>query len=335
MSASGQKLKVAAIQAEPAWNDLEGGVTKSIALIEQAAAQGAQVVGFPEVFIPGYPWSIWAQNPIDNGKFMDEYFRNSLAKDSPEMKRICAAVSEAGVFVVLGYSERYRGTLYIAQSFIDENGVIVHHRRKIKPTHVERAYWGDGQGESLQSVVPSSKLPDVRVGGLNCWEHTQTLLRYYEYEQDVDVHIASWPPLWPTPKKDGKPDPAWPSHITDEMCLRFSQIVSLEGACFVAVATQVLTKESLKRCRVDQFEYATNHLTHGGGFSMIYNPWGEELVERLDPSEEGILIAEVDLSLKRLAKQNLDVVGHYCRPDQLSLRVNKYPARAVHYASEP
>ncbi|VUC35673.1 unnamed protein product [Clonostachys rosea] len=335
MSATGQKLKIAAIQAEPAWNDLEGGVTKSISLIEQAAAQGAQVVGFPEVFIPGYPWSIWAQNPIDNGKFMDEYFRNSLERDSAEMRRICAAVKEAGVFVVLGYSERYRGTLYIAQSFIDENGVIVHHRRKIKPTHVERAYWGDGQGESLQSVVPSTKFPDVNVGGLNCWEHTQTLLRYYEYEQNVDLHIASWPPLWPTPEKDGKPDPAWPSHITDEMCLRFSQIVALEGACFVAVATQVLTKESRKKCRVDSFEYATNHGENGGGFSMIYNPWGQELVERLDPSEEGILIAEVDLSLKRLAKQNLDVVGHYCRPDQLSLRVNQHPARAVHYAKDP
>ena len=222
----------------------------------------------------------------------------------------------------------------LSQSFIDENGVIVHHRRKIKPTHVERAYWGDGQGESLQTVVPSTKFPDVRVAGLNCWEHTQTLLRYYEYEQNVDVHVASWPPIWPKPIKDGKPDPTWPANITDEMCLRFSQIVALEGACFVAVATQVLPKESLKRCRVDEFAYA-NCPEHGGGFSMIYSPWGDELVERLDPSEEGILVAEVDLSLKRLAKQCLDVVGHYCRPDQLSLRVNKYPARPVHYANEP
>ncbi|KAG9953634.1 aliphatic nitrilase, partial [Aureobasidium melanogenum] len=336
MSATGQKLKVAAIQAEPAWNDLEGGVNKSIALIEQAAAQGAQVIGFPEVFIPGYPWSIWAHGPIDNASFMDEYFRNSLERDSPEMKRICAAVKEAGVFVVLGYSKRYRGTLYIAQSFIDENGVIVHHRRKIKPTHVERAYYGDGQGESLQTVVPSTKLSDVRIGGLNCWEHTQTLLRYYEYEQNVDVHIASWPPIWPQPiTEDGESDPSWPGHITDTMCSRFSQIVALEGACFVAVATQVMTQESLKRCKVEKFDYATNHPEHGGGFSMIYNPWGDELVERLDPSKEGILIAEVDLSLKRLAKQNLDVVGHYCRPDQLSLRVNKHAARAVHYAADP
>ncbi|KAF6789386.1 nitrilase [Colletotrichum sojae] len=331
------KLKIAAIQAEPVWQDLEGGVNKSIALIEEAAKQGANVVGFPEVFIPGYPWSIWTKSPTENAGFMDEYFRNSLVKDSDEMKRICAAVKEAGVFVVLGYSERYKNTLYIAQSFIDENGVIVHHRRKIKPTHVERAYWGDGQGESLQTVVPSTARPDVRVGGLNCWEHTQTMLRYYEYEQDVDVHVASWPAIWPQPTTaNGAPDPAWPGHITDEMSLRLSQIVALEAACFVAVCTQVCTKESRERCGIEELGYANaGGPGAGGGFSMIYRPWGQELAERLPTDQEGILYAEVDLSEKAKAKQNLDIVGHYCRPDQLSLRVNKYPARPVHYAADP
>ncbi|KAK7711793.1 hypothetical protein SLS64_005060 [Diaporthe eres] len=314
------KLKIAAIQAEPAWQDLEGGVNKSIALIEEAASKGANVVGFPEVFIPGYPWSIWAKSPTDNAGFMDEYFRNSLVKDSDEMKRICAAVKEAGVFV----------------SFIDENGVIVHHRRKIKPTHVERAYWGDGQGESLQTVVPSTAHPDVKIGGLNCWEHTQVMLRYYEYEQDVDLHVSSWPVIWPHPTtKDGAKEPDWPGHITDVMSMRFSQIVALEGACFVMVCTQVVSEESKKKCRIEDFGYANCTPGSGGGFSMIYSPMGDELVERPPPGEECILYADVDLALKAKAKQNLDIVGHYCRPDQLSLRVNKYPARPVFYAAEP
>ncbi|KAK7707843.1 hypothetical protein SLS63_013639 [Diaporthe eres] len=306
------KLKIAAIQAEPAWQDLEGGVNKSIALIEEAASKGANVVGFPEVFIPGYPWSIWAKSPTDNAGFMDEYFRNSLVKDSDEMKRICAAVKEAGVFV----------------SFIDENGVIVHHRRKIKPTHVERAYWGDGQGESLQTVVPSTAHPDVKIGGLNCWEHTQVMLRYYEYEQDVDLHVSSWPVIWPHPTtKDGAKEPDWPGHITDVMSMRFSQIVALEGACFVMVCTQVVSEESKKKCRIEDFGYANCTPGSGGGFSMIYSPMGDELVERPPPGEECILYADVDLALKAKAKQNLDIVGHYCRPDQLSLRVNKPPSK--------
>lgn len=227
-------------------------------------------------------------------------------------------------------------TIRAPQSFIDENGVIVHHRRKIKPTHVERAYWGDGQGESLQTVAPSTAFPSVKIGGLNCWEHTQTLLRYYEYEQDVDLHVSSWPPIWPELKHpDGKPTGTWPAHIDDEMCLRFSQIVALEGTCFVMVCTQIMREESRKRCRVDGFEYSSAKPGHDGGFSMIYSPWGQELVKRLPPNVEGILYADVDLAEKLKAKQTLDTVGHYCRPDQLSLRVNKYPARPVHYAADP
>lgn len=214
--------------------------------------------------------------------------------------------------------------------------MIVLHRRKIKPTHVERAIWGDGQGESLQSVVPSTAMPSVKVGGLNCWEHTQTLLRYYEYEQDVDVHVSSWPPLWPHPTgKDGKLNPDWPGHISDEISLVFSRILALEGTCFVMVCTQVVSEESKKRLGLDEFEYASCYPGNGGGFSMIFSPWGQELATRLPPAEEGILYAEVDLSEKIKAKQNLDIVGHYCRPDQLSLRVNKYPARPVFYAAEP
>ncbi|EON99156.1 putative aliphatic nitrilase protein [Phaeoacremonium minimum UCRPA7] len=130
-----KKIKVAAVQAEPAWNDLQGGVVKVISLIKEASSNGANVVGFPEAFIPGYPWTIWANAALSNAGFMNEYFHNSLEKDSEEMEQIKAAVREAGVFIVLGYSERFKGTLYISQSFIDETGTIVHHRRKIKPTH--------------------------------------------------------------------------------------------------------------------------------------------------------------------------------------------------------
>jgi predicted amidohydrolase len=222
------------------------------------------------------------------------------------------------------------------QSFIDENGVIVHHRRKIKPTHVERAYWGDGQGESLQTVAPSTTYPDLKIGGLNCWEHTQTLLRYYEYEQNVDVHVSSWPPIWPELKlANGKSDPSWPANIDDIMCQRFSQIVALEGTCFVLVCTQILSEGNKKKCAIDEFPYSNADPSHAGGFSMIYSPWGQELVKRLPPNVEGILYADIDIGDKYKAKQVLDTVGHYCRPDQLSLRVNTHPARPVHYAAEP
>ncbi|KAJ5798341.1 nitrilase [Penicillium pulvis] len=319
---SAKTVKVAAIQAEPVWNDLEGGVNKAIAYIEEAASNGANVLGFPEVFIPGYPWSMWANSPVENAAFMDEYFRNSLPKESEQMDRIRAAVREAGMFVVLGYSERYRGSIYIAQSFIDPTGTIVHHRRKIKPTHVERAIWGDGQAESLQTVVSS---PFGNIGGLNCWEHTQTLLRYYEYAQDVDIHVASWPLIWDMPPQEKMP---WTYQITPGLNSSLSQIMAFEGACFVLVCTQVLTEKNREKCRLENFEYAT---APGGGFSMIYGPEGTPLVKQPAPGEEIILYADIDLHDKAVAKHNLDIVGHYSRPDLLSLRVTTEAGKPIHF----
>ncbi|KAF5239066.1 hypothetical protein ACHAO7_011090 [Fusarium culmorum] len=315
-------LKIAAIQAEPVWQDLQGGVEKSIRLIQDAASNGANVIGFPEVFIPGYPWSIWANSPVENAAWINEYFKNSLERESPEMDQIRAAVREAGVFVVLGYSERYRGTLYIAQSFIDETGTIVLHRRKIKPTHVERAIYGDGQGESLNNVIQTTF---GKVAGLNCWEHTQPLLRYYEYSQDVDIHVSSWPSIFPENSDQ------WPYHITPNCCKAFSHIVSMEGACFVILSSQILTAENFEKANVKGFDYAKNG---GGGFTMIFSPFGKELVKALDPGVEGIVYADIDLEDKYKAKQNLDIVGHYARPDALSLRVNRHPAKPVFFAND-
>ena len=108
-------VKVAAVQAEPGWLDLQASVNKTIALIEDAGKNGANVLGFPEVFIPGYPWSIWTESVFSNIQFIHEYVNNSLVKESPEMDRIKKAVKAAGVFVVLGYSERDGGSIYIAQ----------------------------------------------------------------------------------------------------------------------------------------------------------------------------------------------------------------------------
>ncbi|GES63185.1 cyanide hydratase [Aspergillus terreus] len=310
---SDKPIRVAAIQAEPAWNDLEAGVDKAIALIQEAAQNGANVLGFPE-----------ANSVIDCAAFMDGYFRNSLERESEQMDRIRAAVREAGIFVVLGYSERYQGSLYIAQSFIDPSGSIVHHRRKIKPTHVERAYYGDGQADSLKTVVAS---PFGKVGGLNCWEHSQPLLRYYEYSQDVDIHVASWPLIWEMPDEK---EMTWQYHITGEMSARLSQVMALEGATFVLVCTQILTEKSREKCQLSDFVYAK---TPGGGFSRIFGPDGAELVKPLPPGEEGILYADIDLHKKALAKHNLDVVGHYSRPDLLSLRATTSASSPVHFTN--
>ncbi|RKL39303.1 Nitrilase [Fusarium proliferatum] len=281
------KCKVAAIQAEPCWNDLKGSIAKTIGLIQEAASKGANVIGFPEIFIPGYPC---------NAAFMSEYFANSLEKESEEMEQIKMA------------------------SFIDETGTIVLHRRKIKPTHVERAYWGDGQADSVKAVAPSSF---GNIGGLNCWEHTQPLLRYYQYSQNLDIQVSSWPLCWEA--LEGQP---WPYHLTPPACNRFSQVMAMEGACFVLVCSQVLTEDSKAKTGLEKFDYAR---APGGGFSMIYGPDGSELCKPLGPGEEGILYADVDLSFRAMMQQNLDLMGHYARPDLLSLNVTTETAVPIRH----
>lgn len=124
--------------------------------------------------------------------------------------------------------------------------------------------------------------PFGKVGGLNCWEHSQTLLRYYEYAQDVDIHVASWPLIWDEP--DPKDLPDWQYHITGEMNARISQVMAMEGATFVIVSTQILTDESREKCQLKDFKYARQG--PGGGFSRLYGPDAAELVKPLDPGDE-------------------------------------------------
>ena len=184
---------------------------------------------------------MWTSSVIDNTEIIHAYMANSMGKDSKQMKRIRAAIKDAGMFVVLGYSERDGASLYMGQSFIAPTGEIVHHRRKIKPTHIERTIWGEGQAESLKCVVPS---PFGKIGGLNCWEHLQPLLRYYEYAQGVQIHVASWPAEFemPDPKKL-----AWQYHETGEASYRASQFFAIEGQAFVLVASQILTEKNLEK----------------------------------------------------------------------------------------
>lgn len=187
------------------------------------------------------PRSMWTSSVIENTHVIHEYMNNSLKRDSEEMRRIQAAVKKAGMFIVLGYSERDGGSLYMSQSFISPEGEIAHHRRKIKPTHIERTIWGEGQAESLTCVVPS---PFGKIGGLNCWEHLQPLLRYYEYSQGVQIHVASWPAEFEMPDPKKLP---WLYHETGEASYRASQFMAIEGQCFVLVASQILTEENLEK----------------------------------------------------------------------------------------
>jgi len=177
------KYKVAVVQAAPAWLDLDASIRKTIGLIEEAADKGARLIAFPEVFIPGYPWHIWMDSPawcIGRG-FVQRYFDNSLAYDSPQAEALRAAVRKAKLTAVLGLSERDGGSLYIAQWLIGSDGETIAKRRKLRPTHAERTVYGEGDGSDLAV----HDRPDIgRIGALCCWEHLQPLSKYAMYAQN-------------------------------------------------------------------------------------------------------------------------------------------------------
>ncbi|MGH7907916.1 MAG: carbon-nitrogen hydrolase family protein, partial [Candidatus Binataceae bacterium] len=183
------KFKAAAIQCAPAFLDLEQSVVRTVRLIDEAARNGALLVAFPEAWIPGYPWWIWLDSPEWGMQFVQRYHDNSIIAESPEMETIRAAARRNHVYVVLGTSEKDHGSLYLGQSIIADNGAVIAHRRKLKPTHVERTVFGDGYGNDL--AVHETALG--RLGALCCWEHLQPLTKYAMYSMFEQVHVASWP----------------------------------------------------------------------------------------------------------------------------------------------
>ncbi|KAF2104143.1 carbon-nitrogen hydrolase [Rhizodiscina lignyota] len=311
-------LRVAVTQAEPVWLDLAGSVQKTCNLIVEAAKGGAKLIAFPECWVPGYPPWIWyvpGTHPIDF-EFNVKYSMNALVVDSPEMKQICAAAGENSIVVVLGFTERGEtGSLYISQAIISLKGELLMHRRKIKPTHMERTVFGDGSGNDLKNVVEidfGGDVGKVKIGCLNCWEHTWPLLKYHTYSQGEVIHISSWPPLQPPPADDAPG--MW--SMSDAGTRTLAQAYAIEGGGFVLLSSMVFTEKG-----VETFRMEGNPLfAKGGGYSAAIAPDGRLITKPLGrPDEEGIVYADLDLTKVIANRSFTDVVGHYSRPDLLWL----------------
>jgi aliphatic nitrilase len=315
------KYKAAAVQASPVFLDLERSIDKAISLIEEAAANDAALVAFPETWLPGYPWWIWLDSPAWGMQFVQRYFDNSLVVDGEQAKRISEAAARNNIFVVMGYSERSGGSLYMGQSIIDRRGGTIATRRKLKPTHVERTVFGEGDGSHLR--VHDTELG--RMGALCCWEHLQPLSKYAMYAQNEQVHVGAWPSF--SLYRGGA------YALGPEVNNAASRIYAVEGQCFVLAPCAVVSHEMI-RLLIDEPK-KERLLVEGGGFTVMYGPDGRPLAEPLPENEEGILYAEIDLSIIALAKAAADPAGHYARPDVTRLLFNPAPATCCEYASRP
>ena len=301
--------KAAVIQAAAVPFDPVGSARKAAALTREAAARGARLAVFPEVFIGGYPKGCSFGTPVgmrrpEGRDAFRRYHEGAIALDGPEIALVAEAAAETRLFLVIGCLEREGGTLYCTALFFDgANGLIGKHR-KLMPTGAERLIWGFGDG----STMPVFDTALGRIGAVICWENYMPALRLAMYDKGIELYCA--------PTADDRD--TWASSM---------QHVALEGRCYVLSACQHITRGAYPA----DYECALGDdpdtvLMRGG--SLIVNPHGH-IVAGPDFTGETILYAEIDPGEIVRGKYDFDVVGHYSRPDVFRLIVDEAPKSAV------
>ena len=309
-------IKAAIVQAEVA-TDVASGLDLTRAKALEAASLGAELIVFPETWIPGYPaWldlcrdtALWDHPPVKAvfARIVD----NSLAIPGPGLDHLAETARLASATLVVGISERVdrdagRGTLYNSLVTLGPDGRLLNHHRKLMPTYTERLVWGAGDVEGLRAV----DTPAGRVSALVCWEHWMPLARQALHESGEDIHVAVWPTV----------------HDLHQVA---SRQYAFEGRCFVLASGALMRASSLPaelEHHPDRVSCPEQWILRGG--SAIIGPDGKYLAEPVY-EEAAIVTAELDLRRASEERMTLDVTGHYHRPELFDfrpLRTGKRPA---------
>lgn len=301
-----KKVKVGVVQATPALFDIEKTVQLVIEWIEKGAAEGCELLLFPESFIPCYPRgldfdSIIGRRTEKSRNQWLEYWENSIETSSSYVDRISEAIRKAGIFVALGVTERESigGSLHCALFYFDKQGKLIDKHRKLKPTGLERYIWAESDGSTLVSFDTEIG----KIGGLICWENYMPLARMSMYQRGVEIYLA--------PTADSRE--SWQSTMLH---------IALEGRCFVLACNQFVRKSDYPERFQADLAHEPDIMSSGG--SVIISPLGEVLAGPLW-NQEGLLTAELDFSVLAKSKLDFDVVGHYSRNDVFKLEVVGQP----------
>ncbi len=308
------EFTLAAVQAAPIFFDREASTDKACQLIEEAAEKGTTLAAFGEAWLPGYPFFAFGSSMTQLWwKAATEYLANAVEIPGSTTDRLCAAARRSNIDVVIGVVEldsRTRGTVYCTLLFISNEGRILGRHRKLKPTHFERAMWGEGDALGLRVY----ERPYGRLSGLNCWEHNMVLPGYALMAHGTQIHVAAWPGREPKSAPES-PISLWPRQLL------LSRAFASQACSYVVVASGVRLREHVPE------RYRDLHAFNHTGESYIIDPRGEVIA---GPAKgETILTARGSLEAVLAAKAACDVGGHYSRPDLLQLLVNGRPLERV------
>lgn len=316
---SAPTVRATVVQASTIFYDTPATLDKAERLLAEAAGHGSQLVVFPETFIGGYPrgstFGVTIGNRTAKGKEeFRKYHASAVDVPGPEVDRLAAMAGKYKVYLVMGVVERDGYTLYCTALFFDSQGRYLGKHRKIMPTALERVIWGFGDG----STVPVFDTPVGKIGAAICWENRMPLLRTALYAKGVEIYCA--------PTADSRE--VWQASMTH---------IAVEGGCFVLSANQF--------CRRKDYPPPPDYTFPGeedlnpdsvvcAGGSVIISPSGTVLA---GPNYDGEALISADLDLGDIAraKFDFDVVGHYARPEVLSLIVRDHPATPVTFTSSP
>ena len=301
MNQANRVVRAAAVQIAPSLDSADGTVAKVCDAIAEAASRGAQLAVFPETFVPYYPYFSFIRPPFEQGPEHLLLYERAVAVPGPVTHAVGAAARRHGIVVVLGVNERDHGSLYNTQLVFDADGELILKRRKITPTYHERMVWGQGDASGLK-VVDSAV---GRLGALACWEHYNPLARYALMAQHEEIHAAQFPGSMVG------------QVFADQMEVTIRHH-ALESGCFVVNATGWLTDAQVEAITPDP---ERRKALRGGCFTAIVSPEGKLLAEPLR-SGEGMVVADLDLALITKRKRMMDSVGHYARPELLSLMID-------------
>jgi nitrilase len=309
------RFKAAAVQASPVFLDPGATVDKAAALVREAAANGAKLVAFPEVFVPGYPYWNWITDPVSGSPWFEKLAKASVLVPGPEIDVVRKAARDAACHVVLGVNERSPvslGAIYNTLVFIGPDGSLLGKHRKLVPTWAEKLTWTGGDGSSLR-VYDTEIGP---LGALACGEARFALLGQGEL-----VHVASYISL-----------PVAPPDYDMAEAIKLRAIAhSFEGKIFTIVSCSTVSDEIIAAMEGVVPDARVRLERKSSAFSGVIGPEGRVVGEPLI-DDEGIVYADIDLNRCIQPKQMHDIVGHYNRFDVFDLKINRRPLAPLGWA---